>query len=232
MVRRSSEAGVTLVEITIVLLCIAILTAAAAPVASRTIDRAKLARAVSDEAAIKTAITNFLTDMVAVVFTNNGAAAGGTTSVLVSDGDIPTEPCPGAVPAADCTAWKGVVVTVAAPAGGAPCSTTEVIGSCVDFLERHLVTNTPAGGAYSTVAAWKGAYLSAPVEPDPWGNRYAVNTQFLKATNPATLTSNDVFVLSAGPDEQIDTVFTKNGITPGDDDIINVVRRDLNATVP
>ena len=102
----------------------------------------------------------------------------------------------------------------------------------VDFLERHLVTNTPAGGAYSTVAAWKGAYLSAPVEPDPWGNRYAVNTQFLKATNPATLTSNDVFVLSAGPDEQIDTVFTKNGITPGDDDIINVVRRDLNATVP
>jgi hypothetical protein len=41
-----------------------------------------------------------------------------------------------------------------------------------------------------------------------------------------------VFVLSAGPDEEIDTQFTINGATPGGDDIINVVRRDAGLTVP
>jgi len=85
-------------------------------------------------------------------------------------------------------------------------------------------------GAYTTGggAPWRGAYISAPIDSDPWGNRYAVNVLYLR-TAP---TSNDVFVLSAGPDEEIDTAFTVNGVVPGDDDIIAVIRRDPGRTVP
>jgi len=102
----------------------------------------------------------------------------------------------------------------------------------VSFLENHLVLNSSLGGAgsYSTAATgWKGAYINAPVDPDPWGNRYAVNTAYLAAS-----TANDVIVMSAGPDEEIDTqyVWTTGGAYPGDDDIITVIRRDSALGVP
>jgi hypothetical protein len=100
----------------------------------------------------------------------------------------------------------------------------------VDFLERHLVTNAPGGsGAYTTAGAtpWKGAYLNGPIDGDPWGNRYAVNVLYLNST-----TTNDVFVLSSGPDEEADSLFSVNGAQPDDDDIMSVIRRDLGESVP
>jgi type II secretory pathway pseudopilin PulG len=192
------------------LIALAILTAAAAPVASRTLDRARLARAVEDAKAIKTAINSFVTEHTLFVpFTSNGAAGGDVIEMLVGDGDIPFS-------GIGATNWDDPVTCCAAAVD-------------VDFLERHLVTNTPiGGGAYSTlIGGWKGAYISAPIDPDPWGNRYAVNVQFLKTT-----TTNDVFVLSAGPDEEIDTAFALDGAAPQDDDIIVVIRRDNGLTVP
>jgi len=130
--------------------------------------------------------------------------------MLVSDGDIPAL-SPVASPQ-----WDDLVN----PAAAQP----------VDFLERHLVTNTPGGtGAYPTGGAspWRGAYLNAPIDPDPWGNRYMVNVLHLRTT-----TSNDVFVLSAGPDEETDSLFSIDGARPGDDDVISVIRRDVGRTVP
>ena len=209
--RSSEEAGVTLVEATIILTLAAILSAALAPVASRTLDRARLSRAVDDAAAIKTAITNLLAEHTLFTpFTSTGGALGDTIEVLVSDGDIPFTDI-------GATEWDDVVTCCAAAVD-------------VDFLERHLVTNTPiGGGGYSTALnGWRGTYISGPIDPDPWGNRYGVNVQHLR-TAP---TSNDTFVLSAGLDEEIDTTFTVNGVVPGDDDIIDVVRRDVGLTVP
>jgi type II secretory pathway pseudopilin PulG len=208
---RRGEGGVTLVEATIVLAVAAILSAAAAPIASRTLDRARIARAVEDTQAIKTAITNMINEISFTPFTVTGANGGATVEMLVSDGDIPAS-------AIGATTWDDPVNPAAAVQ--------------VDFLERHLVTNTPGGaGAYSTGGrgggAWRGAYINAPVDPDPWGNRYAVNVNYLR-----TATMNDVFVLSTGPDEEIDTGFTQNGAVPGEDDIIAIVQRDPGLTVP
>jgi hypothetical protein len=59
--------------------------------------------------------------------------------------------------------------------------------------------------------------MSAPVDPDPWGNRYAVNVEFL------TGGSQDVVVLSSGPDEQVDSAYSQNGLTAGGDDLIVLV---------
>lgn len=208
-VRAGRQDGITLIEATIVLIVVAILSAVAAPIASRTIDRAKLTRAKDDADAIVTAINDFLTDFTSFTpFTVTGTSGGTTVQMLVSDGDIPAL-------GTGSSSWTSVVNTASSP--------------IVDFLERHLVTNTPGGtGAYAIGApGWRGAYVTPPFDPDPWGNRYAVNVLYLRST-----TTNDVFVLSAGPDEQVDTPFTVNGATPGGDDITSVVRRDAGRTVP
>jgi type II secretory pathway pseudopilin PulG len=210
--RVRSQIGLSLVETTIVLAVAAIIAAAVAPMTSRTIDRTRLSRAQADASAIATAINNFLSEFTAFApFTIDGLTTGATVELLVGDGDIPT-----ALGAGGSASWMDPVDPLAP--------------SPVDFLERHLITNTPGGaGGYTTAGLnpWRGAYLSGPVDADPWGNRYAVNVLYLR-----TLTSNDVIVLSAGPDEKIDTPFTVNGIVPGDDDIIAIVRRDLGRTVP
>jgi len=205
--RVGSARGVTIIEATIVLAVAAILVAFAVPAASRSLDSVRLTRAMTDEDAIATAIDNFITENSFVPFTASGLSGGTVVQMLVSDGDIPTE-------------LTGV---------GSASWTTAVNGSTVDFLERHLVTNNPGGtGAYATGATgWRGAYINAPLDPDPWGNRYAVNVLYLKST-----TLNDVFVYSAGPNETIQTEFTKDGVAPRDDDLTSVVRRDPGKTVP
>lgn len=204
------ETGVTILEATVMLTVTAILVAAMAPLASRTVETARITRAVSDTDAIVTAIDNFITDFTSFTpFTTTGASGGTTVQMLVSDGDTPME-----TSASGAAEWDD-------PVGTSP--------TVVDFLERHLVTNNPiGGGSYTTgTNAWRGAYINAPIDPDPWGNRYAVNVLYLRSS-----TSNDTFVLSTGPDEQIDTAFTVNGASPGDDDIIAVVRRDSGLEVP
>lgn len=196
----------TLIEATIVLMVASILVAFAAPATSRTLETARLTRAQDDTDAIATAIGNFITEFASFTpFTATGLSGGTVVQLLVSDGDIPQL-------GSGSASWQ-----------------TAVNSSTVDFLERHLVTNTPGGaGAYATGATgWRGAYINAPIDEDPWGNRYGVNTLYLKS-----LTLNDVFVVSAGPNELIDTPFTVDGVVPGDDDLTSVVRRDPGLTVP
>jgi type II secretory pathway pseudopilin PulG len=199
-----------------VLAIAAVLAAVAAPTASRTIDRARLSRAVTDTQAIRTAVHTFLTEFTVFApagFTSTGDAAGDTIELLVGDGDVPANDLGAAA-----NNWDDVVNCCAAAVD-------------VAFIEGHLATNTSLGGAgtYSVAAGgWRGAYMNAPIDPDPWGNRYAVNVEWLR-TAPS---SNDVFVLSAGPDEALDTAYAVNGAVPGDDDIIAVVRRDAGLVVP
>jgi len=85
-------------------------------------------------------------------------------------------------------------------------------------------------GGFNSEFAWRGPYMTGPLDPDPWGNRYACNVIYL---DPRTQTENmtayangyveDTVVMSAGPDEEIDTDFDVDGLTPGDDDILYTV---------
>lgn len=226
--------GMSLIEITIVLIALSILTGVAAPVAKRTVDQARIARAISDEAAIKTAIDNYLNETGWRGFSINGSnpGTGGASVVdtLVSDGDIPRE----CNPAQGCTT---------APLWIDPVNNATGL---TDFLERHLVTNNPRGSAANDypVSTWNGAYINAPIDPDPWGNRYAVNVGWLNNNSNCGNRSNDTFVLSAGPDEEIDTPYRvdvpncnnntagTSGVTPSGDDLINIIRRDPGLTTP
>ena len=250
---RHHERGMSLVEASIVLSVIAILAGITAPAVGSYVDTARLARVREDAQVIAGAIRDFMADNAESQFLIDGS--NGTTTepptradanrvnLLVSDGDIPAL---SAAMAAE-TFWTGAVN-----------------GGTIDTLVNHLVENTPADAAGSryrnpsdiTIAtpggnnidfarssssgfnapyAWRGSYLRSPVDPDPWGNRYAVNVAFLDPSPTAALAGVtagfvtadyprlDVFVLSAGADEEIDTRSAQDGAVPGDDDIIHIV---------
>jgi type II secretory pathway pseudopilin PulG len=247
------ERGVSLVEAAIVLSVVAILASITAPAVGSYVDTARLARAREDAQVIGAAIRDFIADNAENQFLIDGS--NGTTTepptradanrvnLLVSDGDIPAL---SAAMAAE-TFWTGAVN-----------------GGTIDTLSNHLIENSPAeaaGGRYRNPSditivtpggnnidfarasssgfnapyAWRGGYLRGPVDPDPWGNRYAVNVAFLDPSATAAVAGItagfattdyprlDVFVLSAGPDEEIDTRSAQDGAIPGDDDLIHVL---------
>ena len=249
---RKTTRNWSLIELTIILTVLSILCAILAPVVDRYVRNAKVVRCREDVQAIGCAITMFIEDTANSYFLRDGApnptagagrgdsaffqgsapdqSAANRVDLLVSDGDIPE--------AHDATPWVEPVNYGQA-----------------DFLEYHLVTNRPGAngsnayrtptdlvsgaaqydpmfaryesGGFNSEFAWRGPYITAPIDPDPWGNRYAVNVKFL---DPRADTGNhsapwngfqeDVVVLSAGPDEEIDTCYDEDGLTPGDDDIL------------
>lgn len=198
------QSGFSLVEVVTMLSVSLLLATALSPVAKTVTDRARLLRATTDGEAIRDAILRLLNDTNKQAIKTQGET-GSVVEILVSDGDIPRE-----VSATGDPQWQPVVNNAT---------------GLVDFLERHLVTNNPRGNPANGWDVpgglggngWRGAYLTAPIDPDPWGNRYAVNVKFLGAPKP------DVVVLSAGPNEIIDTAFAVDGLVAGDDDIVVLV---------
>lgn len=181
------------------------------PTLTATVADAKRTRVLADEQNLATQMNDMLNDVNDNVFTFDGSGSSASkVSLLVSDGDLPRE----------CTAPSGC--------GGGATSWDRPVdntGGLVDFIERHLSTNNPRGNPandYPITGAdhWRGAYWSGPVDPDPWGNRYMVNAHWLNSG-----TSN-VIVLSAGPNEIIECIFTNAGYTLpscGGDDIGTLV---------
>jgi type II secretory pathway pseudopilin PulG len=259
MTTLRTQRGMSLIEATIVLSVVALLTAILAPAAAGYIDTSRQARTREDVQAIAEAIQLFIADNGENQFLRFGHgffseeppsrddAAAARVDLLVSDGDIPTL---GSGVSSE-TFW-----TQAVGAAGDP----------VDTLANHLVQNTPGdealgdtayrnpshiavggggtaidfaraeSGGFNAPFAWRGAYLRGPVSGDPWGNRYAVNVAFLDPSASTAVTGTitgsftttdyprlDVFVLSAGPDEEIDTPSAQDGAVPGDDDFIYLV---------
>jgi type II secretory pathway pseudopilin PulG len=194
MQRLGEERGLSLLEATFMITLLAALAAAMAPTLASTVRNARTTRAMLDAENIRDAINSFTGDGFNV-FTSDGTQLTlNQVEFLYSDGDIPE--------AGASILWR---------------STTG--NSVNDFLEEHLVMNSFNGLAYSTVVPpiWRGAYLDGPVDPDPWGNRYAVNVVYLGPN------VNDVVVISAGPDEAVDTPDTGNPLTRVDDDILVLV---------
>lgn len=119
-----------------------------------------------------------------------------------------------------------------------------------DHMEDQFVANYPQYGtpaALMTYAAvgpqfglgWRGAYLASPIGPDPWGRRYLVNSVFLSVAvdaHPGTYEgkrsggwSSDTFCISAGPNGRYETAFGgngKGGTTREGDDFIYIISGD------
>jgi type II secretory pathway pseudopilin PulG len=187
--------GISLLEVTFMVTLLAALAAAMAPTVAATVRNARATRAMLDAQKIRDAVNSFKANGF-TIFSNNGTQLPlNQVEFLYSDGDIPE--------AGSSSLWR-----------------TTTADSVNDFLEEHLISNSFNGVfAYSTLVApiWRGAYLDGPVDPDPWGNRYAVNVVYLGPN------VNDVVVMSAGPDEAVDTPDTGNPLDAGDDDIILLI---------
>ena len=119
------------------------------------------------------------------------------------------------------------------------------------FLNQFVVNNpnydtpaesTPTGYTKSgpqSGLGWRGVYLTPPIGTDPWGKVYLVNTAFLVVATDSTDGdaegdrrggwSRDTFVVSAGPNSLYDTPFGGNanfGMTTTGDDVVYVIRGD------
>lgn len=250
----------SLIELTIILVVLSILCAILAPVLDRYIRNAKIIRAREDVQAIGCCIWMFIEDTANSFFMVDAGGQGpdpvrehlggdapnqiaNTVELLVGDGDVP-EPHPGLA-----NLWSTPIGVAA--------------GFNVEFLAAHLVFNAPGyrtptdltnaggdmfarseSGGFNSEFAWRGPYITPPIDPDPWGNRYAANVEFLDAVANSDNTQvaidgqggweGDCVVMSAGPDEEIDTLWQgtepaplglviPEATAPGDDDILYIV---------
>ncbi len=261
MDKLNNQRGFTLVEVSILLTVVVILSATIAPVMSGAVASARLSAARTEMAAISSALRAFLDDIGCVFVPQNqgdgetrssrGGRARGDTLVIAPMQSAPVQPpssagsnsraFSAALGASACSAENvctGDAVEILISAGDIPALGPEgddfwvdpPDGEWVDFLEYYLISNTPGDDAgrrfptledcgdlitdlFSGVRAWQGAYLNVGAG-DPWGNRYAISTHLLTQT-----TGEDVVILSAGPDQEIDSQFYMDGFVPGDDDL-------------
>jgi len=216
MKRLLKPAGFTLIELTVVLSVLVILTLVLAPTIMGWMVEARIHAAKKETTVIGEAIARFYQDT--GFFPKTADSVAGRigqfeVDLLVSKGSIPLAPTG---PVRDS---NGRIVNV---------DVSGWINGSADLLDNHLQKNIPGyrmkGGPNQY--GWAGPYLNAPeINADPWGNRYMVNIRFLDPS-PGALDArgqvkNSVWVLSAGPNGIIETPFaqpvTLGGLTCGDD---------------
>jgi prepilin-type N-terminal cleavage/methylation domain-containing protein len=194
--------GFTLIELTVVLAVLVTLALVLTPSITNFINDSRVARARTDTKTVAASLVQFYKD--------NGfypqwvtATAGGPGTpanrrdLLISPGNVPT------------TAAASLWTT-----------------GTNDTIANQLMGNTPA---YTVKTAtntygWNGPYLSSGIGADPWNNRYMVNVNLIDTTlgtqTSAGVTKSAVWVISAGPNGQIETAYTQSittAVTAGDD---------------
>lgn len=203
--RRQSCRLLTLVEMTIILSVIAILTAVLVPTVMSHITQARILRARQDVRTIAEAIVRSYQDMGFVPKTRDsidGGMGSDAIRLLVSGGNPPVA----SQSSHDTTDWE----------------TTDF-----DLLANHIVNNVPGYRlkVSENALGWNGPYLATVPQADPWGNRYMINIEYLDTTTGALDADGAVklavFVISAGQNGMIDTAYSQplTDVAIGDDDI-------------
>jgi general secretion pathway protein G len=189
-----NERGFTLVEVVVVIAVVALLAAIMTPLIAKNIDDAKTGRAENEAEVIAAAVGNFYKDVGRWPTMDAAGAYNGVTTLVSGNAAAPGI-------AINSNGWV-----------------SDASGASIDYLDNHLLDNTPKGAAtYQATGrnAWHGPYLdTAPV--DPWGTPYMINI----AATDSTSTSHKALVISAGPNGVMDTAFaTTRTALPGGDDI-------------
>jgi hypothetical protein len=236
----SGDRGLSLVEVTIMLLVLMTLTGVLAPSIMDFVHDAQWVKAKEDCEAIGVSVVRLTRDVGPCLrFDGTGACTkANRVDLLYSNGpDVTTDDLGGEA----VTEFDGGGTT-AGPLNW------DTDGARGDSMDHQLVANgggsgypVPADpGMYGGPApGWRGAYLSSPVGPDPWGHRYLVNTVFLAVARDAQAGSGegqrgggwsrDTFCISAGPNGQYETPFGGNashGVDRRGDDLIFIISGD------
>jgi type II secretory pathway pseudopilin PulG len=248
-VRARSARGLSLVEVSIILMVLSILTAVIAPSAAAYLETSKHTRAKEDVEAIASAVDQLLRDTGMLCLSLNGTScansATGRVELLVSgtvDADANGTFVDDNEPAVATTSFGATASTASSTnlnwAGGA----NEVANARRDLMDRQFVTNLAgyaapgftSGGGPKAGIGWRGAYLSGPIDLDPWGYVYQANTVFLAVASDAVDGTGagekrggwttDVVVISPGSNGVIQTAFGSSAVAAVGDDVLAVIQ--------
>jgi len=251
--RMTTARGLSLVEVTIMLFVLMLLTGVLAPSIMDFVRDAQWVKVKEDCEAIGVSVARLARDVgPCLKFDGTGACTKtNRVDILYSDGP-------------DVTPADMSGDAIAGFNGGAATATDlnwYKDDSRGDSMEHQFVDNGggpnyPSPGDLNNHGTpgpsfglgWRGAYLSPPIGPDPWGHRYLVNSVFLAVAvdaGPAsaaaggsaqTVTppakpgwSNDTFCISAGPNGRYETAFGGNathGVYRRGDDFIYIISGD------
>ena len=202
-----------MIEMVVVLAVIAILAAILTPIVTSYVDRARNDSAQNDVKKIAAALVQFNTDTkLWPIYT------GSSTPTNVNTGAYDVQS----------TSGNAAVIGTAT---GWPAAVTGTTSGTLDSVMNSNALNLATTGK----TAWKGPYTE--LGPDPWGTRYYVTSIFLEpgcistrggscvavGTNGATPSA--VFVISAGPNQTLETNFdqaTNNFVVNGDDIVARI----------
>ena len=197
-----SEGGFTLIELTVVLAVIVTLALILTPAITNFITDARVSRARNDTQTIAGAVTQFYKD--------SGFFPQWTTAVSGGPGTAANK--------VDLLIGPGNVPTVTA-------ANTWTTGTA-DTFAHQLMNNTPVYTVKTATSqfGWNGPYLSSDIGADAWNNRYMVNIGFVDTNQgiqtQSGATKNAVWVISAGPNGQLETAYTQlvtSAVVGGDD---------------
>jgi len=241
MSKLRGQKGLSLVEVTIILLVLMLLTGVLAPSITDFVNDARWVKVKEDCEAVGVSVSRLVRD-VGPCLKFNGVAAcdeANRVDILYSDG-------PDVTPA-DVVAVDYSNGNLSPSAINWDNDTDPLVG---DHMEDQFAANAPlyptplqnypppsypVGPLFGT--GWRGGYLTPPIGPDPWGRRYLVNSAFLGvATDSSALAEEgstqrwwerDVFCLSAGPNGQYETYFggclTDHGTCRAGDDFVYII---------
>jgi hypothetical protein len=245
--RLTTRTGLSLVEVTIILLVLMLLAGVLAPSIVDFVKDAQWVKVKEDCEAISVSVVRAMRDVPPCfrLVGTEGCTVNNRVDLLWSDGT--TAGVIGPLSSAR------THYTLAGGNARGPLNWDTGVTAQDGSMEQHLVRNSlvmpypvpgvlypdsvPVGPHYGI--GWRGPYLSAPIGPDPWGQAYMVNSVFLTAAvdgvSPGEgqngLTWNrDVFCISAGPDRMFETYFggclstTQFGTCREGDDWITVIQ--------
>ncbi len=247
MRRLKNRAGLSLVEVTIMLLVLMLLTGVLAPSIMDFVRDAQWVKVKEDCEAIGVSVARMMRDVPPCfrLVGTDACTVDNRVDLLWSDGNTTGAISP--------TSPASTNYTMAGGNAAGPLNWDTNITAQDGSMEQHFVRNDlpapypvpqvlypltmPVGPQQGT--GWRGAYLSPPIGPDPWGGAYMVNTAFLSTATDATaeaegrngtVWNRDVFCLSGGPNRQYQTFFggclgnTASGTCRAGDDFIYVIQ--------
>jgi hypothetical protein len=234
----------SLIEATIILMALALVTAVVAPSIGDFVEEGRHTKGKEDVEAIGTSLARLLRDSGFPCVTKDTSPSA-SACTLANRVELLTSSTTvgGNEPAVSATAFD--------PPDGASSTdtglnwgggTSEVDDGYRDLMDNQLVSNTLSGDDYPLTSfssgsgprsglGWRGPYVSGPVGLDPWGYAYQASVIFFVPATNATATTegetgwnSDVLVISPGPNASIATPFGGTATIAVGDDLTYVVR--------
>lgn len=246
----ANERGLSLIEVTIMLLVLMLLTSVLAPSIFDFVNDAQWVKVKEDCEVIVISLARLHRDVGSRLFTQNGGGAvanwpNSKLDILYTEGRIPGITVAGIAgwPAGTTLNW---INSTSYPTI-ADVEANNHFDTCADQLITNFENAVPGTSIYPAAGGppigltfgqgWRGAYLSPPCGPDPWGNMYQVNTAWSTTdfgAAPGTPQQHclDVFCMSPGKNGVIETPFgyslvggftANSGTHRGGDDWVTVL---------